>query len=428
MAWILLLILFILFFLGIPIAYALLGAVLCYFGILHRDLSSALLFEQIAEIVQKPSFLSLLLFILSGSVLRYSGVSKRLHRLAETLVGHLSGSLAQVNVLWSMLMGAVSGSANADAAMQSQLLVPEMERCGYSRGFSAAITAASSAVTPIIPPGINLLLYAVLVLPDASVEDMFLAGLLPGVLMTAALMAAVHGIAKKRGYPAGRRKRASGAEIWCALKEAGWGLLYPFGIILGLKSGMFTMPEVAMLALCFSFLVGALCYREWKLRYLLLIFRDTVEAAASVMLIVFAAKLFQLSLSSVGIPEVFSSLVPVLMQNRALALLAVNLFLLVLGMFFEGGAILIVMAPLLFPFFAALGVDPVHFGVICVMNTTIGGLTPPFGSMMLTCCSITGCRMKEFVKESMPLIGILLLVLALITYIPWFSVWGTHLC
>lgn len=428
MVWIPLLIVFVLFFSGIPIAYALWGAVLCYFGMLNQTLPVSVIFEQIAEIVQKPSFLSLLLFMMAGSVWRYTGVAKRLHRLAEAWVGHLPGSLAQVNVLWSMLMGAVSGSANADAEMQSYLLVPEMERCGYHKGFSAAVTAASSAITPIIPPGINLLIYAVLALPDASVDQMFLAGIFPGILMTAALMLVVHIISKKRRYPAGRRKRASRSEQLSCLKQAVWGLLYPFGVILGLRSGVFTMQEIALLALCFSFLTGTLYYKELKLKHLLMIFRDTVESGASVLLILFSARLFQIYLSNEAILEHVLSLLPEMMQSRYPALFVVNLLFLLLGMFFEGGTILIVMAPLLLPVVSVLGVDPVHFGVICVMNTTIGGLTPPFGSMMLTCCSITGCRMRMFVKECLPFIVILLVVLAFVTCIPWFSTWGTALC
>lgn len=428
MAWIPLLIVLVLFFLGIPIAYALLGAVFCYFGIWNQTFPVSVILETIAEIVQRPSFLSLLLFMMAGSVWRYTGAAKRLHRLAEAFVGHLPGSLAQVNVLWSMLMGAVSGSANADAEMQSHLLVPEMESCGYHKGFSAAVTAASSAVTPIIPPGINLLIYAVLALPDASVARMFLAGLLPGVLMTAALMMVVHFISKKRNYPAGRRERAAFSERLSCLKQAAFALMYPFGIILGLQSGIFTMPEIALLALCFSILVGVFYDQELGLKHLLPIFRDTVESAASVLLILFSAKLFQLYLSNEAILDRVLSLLPEMMQSRYPALLFVNLFLLLLGMFFEGGTILIVMAPLLLPVVSVLGVDPVHFGVICVMNTTIGGLTPPFGSMMLTCCSITGCRIGTFVKECLPFIVILLIVLALVTCIPWFSIWGTVLC
>lgn len=418
MEWTPILILFLLFFSGIPIAYALLGAALFYFCVLNQEIPIAMLFDTITETVKNQELWALLLFMLASSVLRYSGVGKRLHRLAESLVGHWPGSLAQVNVVWSMLMGGVSGSANADAAMQSQLLVPEMESCGYSKCFSTAITAASSAVTPIIPPGINLLVYAALTASYISVGRMFAAGILPGVLMAAALMAAVAVISKKRNYPAGRSKRAESSEILTCLKHSVWGLLYPFGIILGLMSDVFTIPEVAFLALLYSIFIGSVCYKELKTKYLLMILRETIEAAAGVFLIILAARLFQLYLNCEAVADLFTAAVPAALQNRAAMLLLVNVLLLVLGLFFEGGAILIVMAPLLLPVVSAWGVDPIHFGVICVMNTTIGGLTPPFGSMMLTCCSITGCPLKTFVKECVPFIFVLILALLLVTYIP----------
>ena len=427
MAWIPLLVLFCLFFMGIPISYALWGAVICYFGILNREIPSYVIFENIAEAVKNPDYWALLLFMMAGSILRYSGAAKRFHRLAEALIGHLPGSLAQVNVVWSMFMGGVSGSANADCAMQSQLLVPEMEACGYSKGFSTAITAASSAVTPIIPPGINLLVYAAIVLPAVSIGEMFLAGLVPGILMTAALMTVVHVIARRRSYPAGRRCRAERSEIFYCVKNSFAGLLYPAGIILGLMSGLFSAPETALLAVCYSIFLGSVCYRELKRKHLLMIFRDTVEGAASVFLIILAARLFRLYLSTEAIPELLMSVMPIMMESRFAALIAVNLLLLVLGMFFEGGSILIVMAPLLLPIVSAAGVDPVHFGIICVMNTTIGGLTPPFGSMMLTCCSITGCAIRGFVKECLPFIGALLLLLGLITFLPALSIWFSFL-
>ena len=416
-----LLILFILFFSGIPIAYAMLGAALFYFGFMDAGLPAAAILENMIETMQSFSMLTSLFFIMAGSVLNYAGIGVRLQKLADALVGHLPGSLAQVNVIWSMLMGGVSGSANGDAAMQCMELVPEMERRGYSKGFSAAITAASSAVTPVIPPGLNLIVYALIA--GVSLEKMFMAGFLPGILMTAVLMFAVHMISKKRNYPAGRKQKAERAEIFSCIKESVWGLLFPLGIILGLGSGLFTMPEAGVAGVLYSILLGAICYKELKPRHLWVILRDTVEATASVVLIMIAASLFDLYMSCEHIPEMLTGMLFGMTQNKYVMLLLINVLLLILGMFFEGGAILIVMTPLLTPVAEALGVDLIHFGIMCIVNTMIGGLTPPFGSMMFTCCSITGCRLGTFVKECAPFIAVLLFALLMVTYIPGLTMW-----
>ena len=416
-----LLILFVLFFSGIPIAYAMLGAALLYFCFMHAGMPASVILENMIETMQSFSMLTILFFIMAGAVLNYAGIGVRLQKLADALVGHLPGSLAQVNVVWSMLMGGVSGSANADAAMQCMELVPEMERCGYSKGFSAAITAASSAVTPVIPPGLNLIVYALLA--GVSLEEMFMAGFLPGILMAAVLMFAVQVISGKRNYPAGRKQKAERTEILSCIKESAWGLLFPLGIILGLGSGLFTMPETGVAAVLYSILIGTVCYKELKLRHLWVILRDTVETTASVALIMIAASLFELYMSCEHIPEMLTGVLFEMTQNKYVMLLLINVLLLILGMFFEGGAILIVMTPLLTPVAEALGVDLIHFGIMCIVNTMIGGLTPPFGSMMFTCCSITGCRLGTFVKECAPFIAVLLFVLLMVTYIPGLTMW-----
>lgn len=416
MALIPFIILFFLFFLGIPIAYALLGAALFYFGVLNPGITADVILQSMIDTVKTFPLLAILFFIMAGSVMSHAGVGERLQKLADAFVGHLPGSLAQVNVVWSMLMGGVSGSANADAAMQCMELVPEMERCGYSKGFSAAVTAASSAVTPVIPPGINLIVYALLA--GVSLDKIFMAGFLPGILMAVSLMLVVHVISKKRNYPAKREQKARGTEILKNVAEAFWGLFFPFGIIIGLRTGLFTLPEIGVASVVYGIIVGTVFYGELRLKHIPSILRNTVEGTASVVLIIAAARLFGLYMSSEQIPEMLMELLFGMTQNTYVMLLLINILLLLLGMFFEGGAILIVMTPLLVPVAQRLGIDLVHFGLMCIVNIMIGGLTPPFGSMMFTCCSITGCRLRTFVKECAPFIAILLLTLLLVTYIP----------
>lgn len=261
-AYIPVIIVFLLYFSGIPIAYALFGATVSYFSFIDSTSPTHLMFQRIITSTQSFPLLAIPFFIMAGSIMNYAGISSKLLKFTDVLTGHLSGGLAQVNVLLSLLMGGVSGSANADAAMQSKMLVPEMEKRGYSKAFSAAITAASSAVTPVIPPGINLIIYALIA--NVSVTKMFMAGYVPGILMAAALMLTVAVISKKRGYRPSREKRATLGEILTQLKESIWALLFPFGIIAGLRLGMFTPSEAGAVAVVYCIFVGAVIYRELK--------------------------------------------------------------------------------------------------------------------------------------------------------------------
>lgn len=415
-AYIPVIIVFLLYFSGIPIAYALFGATVSYFSFIDSTSPTHLMFQRIITSTQSFPLLAIPFFIMAGSIMNYAGISSKLLKFTDVLTGHLSGGLAQVNVLLSLLMGGVSGSANADAAMQSKMLVPEMEKRGYSKAFSAAITAASSAVTPVIPPGINLIIYALIA--NVSVTKMFMAGYVPGILMAAALMLTVAVISKKRGYRPSREKRATLGEILTQLKESIWALLFPFGIIAGLRLGMFTPSEAGAVAVVYCIFVGAVIYRELKWEHMWPIMKQTIYGTASVVFIIVAASFFGYYMNWERIPQGITSGMLSLTQNPYLMLLLINGLLLVLGMFLEGGAALIILAPLLVPVVTKLGVDPVHFGLICIVNIMIGGLTPPFGSMMFTVCAITDTSLSKFMKESLPFIAALLVTLLIVTYCP----------
>lgn len=313
-------------------------------------------------------------------------------------------------------MGGVSGSANADAAMQCKMLVPEMEKRGYSKAFSVAITAASSAVTPVIPPGINLIVYALIA--GVSVGKVFVGGYIPGIFMAICLMIAVHIISKKRNYAPSREKVAGPLEILLQAKDSFWGLMFPFGIILGLRIGLFTPSEAGAVAVLYCILVGTLAYKQLKIKHIPIVLRETIDGTAGVVLIIVAANVFGYYMTWEQIPQMLASLLLGITQNKYVMLMIINILLLILGMFIEGGAALIILAPLLCPVVASLGVDLVHFGLVCIVNIMIGGLTPPFGSMMFTCCSITGCLLDEFVKECIPFIIALIIALLVVTYFP----------
>lgn len=409
-------IMFILFFLNIPIAYALISSSLVYFGFINTNMPLDLLMQRFVKSAESFPLLAIPFFIMAGAVMNYSGISKRLMAMAEVLTGHLVGGLAQVNVLLSVLMGGISGSANADAAMQCKILVPEMVKRGYSPAFSAAITAASSAVSPIIPPGIILIIYSLLA--NVSVTRMFIAGYTPGILMALAMMITVYIISKKRGYAPSRAKAPTMKEIFQQLMNSFWALILPFGIIMGMRIGMFTPTEAGAIAVVFTIVIGFFIYKELKLSHFPAILRETVYGTSTVMLIIIAANILGYYMSWERIPHQLTQLLLEITQDKFYLLMIINLLLLFLGMFIEGGAAMIIIAPLLIPTVKNLGIDLIQFGVVVIVNIMIGGITPPFGSMMFLTCSLVKVKIIDFIKEIIPFVFSLLLVLLILTYFP----------
>jgi tripartite ATP-independent transporter DctM subunit len=271
-------------------------------------------------------------------------------------------------------------------------------------------------VTPVIPPGINLIVYGLIA--QVSVGAMFMAGYVPGVLMAIALMIVVYIISKKRGYTPTREKRATAREIFKQTLESIWALLFPFGIIAGLRIGLFTPSEAGAVAVLYTILVGFFIYKELKIEHFKEILKDTVYGTSSVVLIIIAANVFGYYMSWERIPQMLTEMMLGITENPMLMLFMINIFYLILGMFIEGGAALIILSPLLVPVVTQMGVDPIHFGMITIVNIMIGGITPPFGSMMFTVCTITNTKVGTFMKEIWPFILALLVVLLIITYFP----------
>lgn len=406
----------VLYFTSIPIAFALLASALAYFTFGDVGTPPDLILQKFITSASSFPLLAVPFFIMAGEIMNYSGISSALMKMADVLTGHLQGGLAQVNVLLSTLMGGISGSANADAAMQSKILVPQMTKRGYSAAFSTAITAASSAIAPVIPPGINLIIYALIA--QVSVAKMFIGGYTPGLLMCFGLMLTVHFIAKKRNYKPSREKMASAREIVKQLKESIWGLLLPFGIIFGIRFGVFTPTEAGAMAVLFCIIIGVFLYKELKWKHVPVILKNTVLGTSSVMLIIIAASVFGQYMSWERIPHQLTKSILAISDAPWIILIVINVLLLVLGMFLEGGALLIIVAPLLVPLMKTMNIDLIHFGLIMIVNIMIGGITPPFGSMMFTTCAITGVTVGQFVKEIWPFIFALLVVLVIVTYMP----------
>lgn len=407
---------FVLYFSGIPIAFALFGAALSYFTFINTGSPVDLILQKFITSTASFPLLAVPFFIMAGSVMNYAGISNRLMSMADVLTGHMTGGLAQVNVMLSTLMGGVTGSANADAAMESKILVPEMVARGYDKAFSAAITAASSAISPVIPPGINLIIYALIA--RVSVDKIFMAGYVPGLIMCCSLMLAVHFISRRRGYKPSRERRATFGEMMRQLRQSGWALFMPLGIILGLRFGVFTPTEAGAVAVVYCVLVGFFVYRELRPHHFIEVLKDTVYGTSTVLLVIVAASVFGYYMSWERIPQSMAKLLLDVASNKYTMLMVINILLLILGMFLEGGALMIILAPLLVPVVTGLGVDPIHFGLVIIVNIMIGGITPPFGSMMFTTCGITGVAIPDFVRESIPFIIALVVALLIVTYIP----------
>lgn len=408
----------ILFALGFPVSFALIVSVIPYF-IADPYISLNVIIQRLISSSESISLMAVPFFITAGTIMNYSGISSRLMSLAEALVGHLTGGLGHVNVLLSTLMGGISGSGAADTAMQSKLLVPEMEKRGYDRGFSAAVTAASACITPIIPPGVGLVVFAFVC--EVSLGKLMSAGYIPGLMMMVGMMIYVRFISRKRGYKPSRAKRASAREIWTLTKESSWALFLPFGLIMGLRFGVFTATEGGAMMALYSVLVGKFVYKELELKHLPKIIIESVLGMAAVMLVLCAANVFSYYLSWERIPQAMSAYLISISRNKYLFLLFMNILLLVLGMFLDGMATMIILAPLFAPVATALGIDLIHFGLVMVLNTAIGAITPPFGTYIFIVTGIVKEKTDILIKELLPFIGVCVAVLALVTYIPWFA-------
>jgi len=404
------------FLLGVPIAFSLIICVVPYF-LADPYMASSTIIQRLVSNTESVSLLAVPFFTLAGAIMNHSGITDRLMKLSDGLVGHMTGGLGHVNVILSTLMGGVSGSGAADAAMEAKLLVPEMTKRGYDLDFSCAITAASSCITPIIPPGISLVIYACLV--EQSVGKMLCTGYVPGLLITIGLMIGVHIISKKRGYLPSREKAASPKELWKLCKEALWALLLPFGLILGLRFGLYTATEGGALMCMYSLIVGLFIYKEMKWSDIPGILKEAAFSNASVMVIMCAANLFSYYLSWERIPFQLAQLITGTVHNKYMFLLLVNVIFLILGMFLDGTASMIILAPLFAPIAKSMGIDLIHFGLILVLNITVGSITPPFGMYLYVTASAAKCKIGPIVKAMIPFVVILLIVLLMCTYIPW---------
>lgn len=408
---------------GIPVAIAIGMAALSFF-LLSGAMPPEIFIQRMVAVTHSFPLLAVPLFVMTGVVMNFAGITRRMMSFAEAMTGHWKGGLAQVNVLLSTLMGGVSGSANADAAMQSKVLVPEMTRRGYDLAFSSAVTASSSIISVIIPPGIGLILYGFM--GDVSIGRLFLAGIVPGVVICAAMMGAVALRARQLDLQPAYAAPMSWTGRGRALRGAGLALMVPVGIVLGIRLGFFTPTEAGAMAVLFAVIVG-LIHGELKRAHIRPILEQTMQATAIILLVICAASAFGFYMTWERIPAQVADLMLQITSNPLALLLIINLLLILAGMFIEGSAALILLTPILVPVITRLGVDPVHFGIVMVFNLTVAGVTPPLGTLMFTTCSITGTPIGQFIRASLPFYVVLFGMLIVLTYVPQLSLWLPNL-
>jgi tripartite ATP-independent transporter DctM subunit len=408
---------------GVPIAFALGLAALA--GALWTDIPLDAVMIQIAAGVNKFSLLAIPFFVLAGAIMAEGGMARRLVAFAAVLVGFIRGGLSLVNIMASTFFGAISGSSVADTASIGSVLIPEMEKKGYPRPFATAVTVSGSVQAILIPPSHNAVLYSLAAGGTVSIAALFMAGVLPGLLMGLVLAILCLIKAKQHNFPKGEV-----VPLKQALKTAGealWGLMTMVIILGGILSGVFTANESASIAVVWAFFVTMFIYRDYRWRDLPKLVHRTVKTVTIVMILIGFAAAFGYMMTLMQIPLKVTTFLTGLSDNKYVILALINLLLLVLGCLMDMSPLILILTPILLPVVKLLGVDPVHFGMLMMVNLGIGLITPPVGTVLFVGSAISRLKIGVVVQAMMPFFVALFIVLMMVTYIPALSLWLPHL-
>lgn len=399
-------------FLGVPVALCL--AFTSVAGLMLHDTSLLVVVQRMFQGFNSFSLLAVPFFVLAGDLMNKCGITQRLIDFSYMLVGRIPGGLAHSNIAASMFLGGISGSAVADAAAIGSIMVPGMIRNGYNPGFSAAVTAAASTMGPIIPPSILMVIMGVTT--GMSIGGLFMAGIVPGLLLGLSMMAYSYVVAIRENYPRDTNPltlRRFFREFWKALPA----LMAPTIIMGGIMFGFFTSTEAAAVAVLYALLLGV-CQRTLRMKDLIEVLGSSVLTTAVLLLIIGTANAFAWLLAAEQIPNQLAGLIQSVTSNKLIILLLLNILLLFVGMFMEGGAAIIILAPTLLNVATQVGIEPLHFGMIMVLNMAVGLLTPPLGVCLFVICGVTKLDLSYVIRAVLPFIAVEIVVLLLVTYVP----------
>ena len=404
-----------LMFLGMPVAFAVGVASLVYY-LASDTIPAQIGIQRIATATQSFPLLAVPLFVLAGNLMNSSGITDRIIALARVLTGWITGGLAQVAIVVSALMGGVSGSAVADAAMEARILGPSMLKHGFSRGFTSAVISVGSLITATIPPSIGLILYGFL--GNVSIGRLFLGGVIPGILMTFVLMGTTWGIARRRGYASDLAAFPGWREVLRQANRSKWALLFPVFLVIGIRFGVFTPSEVGAFAVAYAVAVGVFAYRELDWRRFNDALRHSVHDIGMIMLIIMLSAMIGYVIALERVPQNAAEWIVGVTQNPQVLISMLVVFILVLGMFLESTVIVLLLTPILVPIVTKAGIDPVHFGLVMMTATTLGGMTPPVGVAMYTVCGLLDTPMDEYTREALPLIAAVVVLIFVMAFVP----------
>ncbi|TFF25376.1 TRAP transporter large permease [Jiella endophytica] len=406
---------FSLMLLGMPIAFAI-GIAGFSFFLTSQFIPVSIGIQQVATASQSFPLLAVPLFLLAGHMMNKTGITRRLIDCSNALVSWMAGGLAQVCILLSTFMGGVSGSAVADAAMEARVLGPEMLRSGYGRGFTAATMAVGSLITATIPPSLGLILYGFV--GNVSIGRLFLAGIIPGLMMMVALMATVWIVAKKRGYGGEARSLPDIGTVGRTLWHAKWALIFPVALLVSIRSGIFTASEVGAFAVVYALLVGIFAHRELTWGALQEALSESVVDIGVITLIILFSGMVGYAIVFERAPQTIAEALLGLSSEPIIVVFLILLFVFICGLFIEATVLVLLLTPIVLPIVKPLGVDPVHFGILMMTIVTLGGMTPPVGVAMYAVCSILDVPIEEYVTESLPFVGAILLVVTVLALLP----------
>lgn len=402
---------------GVPIAFCL-GMCSLAVVLMKGEYSILLVAQKIFNGMDLFSLMAIPLFILSGDLMNLGGVTDRLIRFSGLLVGHIRGGLAHTLVVAEMLLSGITGSAVADASALGTVLIPSMTKEGYDVDFSAAVVASAATLGPIIPPSITMVVYGVTM--NVSIGGLFLAGLIPGVIMGLAMMALIYYYARTRGYPR-KEKRSTLREILRGSREAVAALILPVIILGGIMSGVFTATEAAAIAVFFAFIFGFFVFKTLKVRDIPKILVNCAVTSSVILFIIGTANIALWFLATQQVPEKVSTFFLSVSQNPYVLMFIINILLLITGCFMETGAAIILFAPMLAPILANAGFHPLHIGFVFVFNLVVGMITPPVGICLFVACSIARISIERLSRTIWPFVAILIAVLLLFAYVPAIS-------